>query len=81
MSEFAYFRYMSNNMLTKEEEEHKEEIIAFTEDVLQARGIECDSRISKISEEQLKEILEEVRQLRKKKKNKDREEQLDVAVQ
>jgi hypothetical protein len=81
MSEFAYFRYMSNDMLTKEEEEHKEEIIAFTEDVLQARGIECDSRISKISEEQLKEILEEVRQLRKKKKNKDREEQLDVAIQ
>jgi sulfur transfer complex TusBCD TusB component (DsrH family) len=77
MSEFAYFRYMSNNMLTKEEE-HKEEIIALNEDVLQARGIECDSRISKISEEQLKEILEEVRQLRKKnKKSKDREEQLD----
>ena len=81
MSEFAYLRYISHNMLTKEEEEHKEEIIAFTEDVLQARGIECDSRISKISEEQLKEILEEVRQLRKKKKNKDREEQLDVAIQ
>jgi hypothetical protein len=80
MSEFAYFRYISNNMLTKEEEEHKEEIIAFTEDVLQAKGIECDSRISKISEEQLKEILEEVRQLRKKKKNKDRKEQLDVAI-
>ena len=80
MSEFAYFRYISHNMLTKEEE-HKEEIIALTEDVLQARGIECDSRISKISEEQLKEILEEVRQLRKKKKNKDREEQLDVAIQ
>jgi hypothetical protein len=80
MSEFAYFRYMSNNMLTKEEKEHKEEIIAFTEDVLQARGIECDSRISKISEEQLKEILEEVRQLRKKKKNKDIE-QLDIAIQ
>jgi ribosomal protein S13 len=67
-------------MLTKEEKEHKEEIIAFTEDVLQARGIECDSRISKISEEQLKEILEEVRQLRKKKKNKDIE-QLDIAIQ
>jgi ribosomal protein S13 len=81
MSEFVYFRYMSHKMLTKEEEEHKEEIIAFTEDVLQARGIECDSRISKISEEQLKEILEEVRQLRKKKKNKDREEQLDVTIQ
>ena len=60
-------------MLTKEEEEeeeeHKDAIIAFTEEVLQARGIECDSRISKISEEQLKEILEEVRQLCKKNKN------------
>ena len=79
MSEFAYFRYMRNNMLIKEEE-HKEQIIALTEDVLQVRGIECDSRISKISEEQLKEILEEVRQLRKKnRKSKDREEQLDDA--
>jgi ribosomal protein S13 len=52
-------------MLTKEEEEeqqqHEDAIIAFTEEVLQARGIECDSRISKISEEQLKEILEEVK--------------------
>ena len=82
MSEFAYFRYMSNNMLTKEEQEHKEEIVAFTEDVLQARGIECDSRISKISEEQLKDILEEVRQLRKKKKNKDKQQQqLNIAIQ
>jgi hypothetical protein len=81
MSEFAYFRYISNNMLTQEEKEHKEEIIAFTEDVLHAKGIECDSRISKISEDQLKEILEEVRQLRKKKKNKDRKEQLDIVIQ
>jgi hypothetical protein len=43
---------MSNSMQTKEEEEqqqHKDAIITFTEEVLQARGIECDSRISKIS--------------------------------
>jgi len=53
----------------EEEEEHKDAIIAFTEEVLQARGIECNSRISKISEEQLKEILEKVRQLCKKNKN------------
>jgi ribosomal protein S13 len=63
---------MSNSMQTKEEEEeqqqHKDAIIAFTEEVLQARGIECDSRISKISEEQLNEILEELRQLCKKNK-------------
>ena len=57
---------MSNSMLTKEEEEqHKDAIIAFTEEVLQARGSECNSRI-KISEEQLNEILQEVRQLCKK---------------
>jgi hypothetical protein len=56
-------------MLTKEENEHKNEIIELTEQVLDAKGIECDSRIAKISEEQLKEILEEVRLRRKKKKS------------
>jgi hypothetical protein len=82
MSEFAFFRFMSNYMLTTEEQQHKNEIIAFTEDVLQAKGIECDSKISKISEEQLKEILEEVRKLRRKKKNKEsKDKQLDIAVQ
>lgn len=61
---------MSNSMLTKEEEQqqHKDVIIALTEEVLQARGSECNSRISKMSEEQLNEILEEVRQLRKNNK-------------
>src|SRR5215212_1947759 len=69
MSEFAFFRFVSYNMLTKEEKEHKNEIIELTEQVLDAKGIECDSRIAKISEEQLKEILEEVRQRRKKKRS------------
>jgi len=55
-------------MLTKEEEEHKEEIVQLTEDVLQAKGIQCDASISKITEEELKEILEKVRELRRKKK-------------
>jgi ABC-type phosphate transport system auxiliary subunit len=68
MSEFAYFRFMSNNMLTIEEQQHKDEIITLTEQVLDAKGIECDSKISKISEEQLSEILEGVRRLRKRKK-------------
>ena len=70
-------------MLTKEEEQqqHKDAIIAFTEEVLQARGIECDSRISKISEEQLKETLEEIRQLRKKNKKSKDIEQLQIAIQ
>jgi ribosomal protein S13 len=68
MSEFAFFRFISYDMLSKEEKEHKNEIIDLTEQVLEARGIECDSRIAKISEKQLREILEEVRQRRKKKK-------------
>ena len=78
MSEFAYFRFMSNNMLTVEEQQHKAEIITLTEQVLDAKGIECDSKISKISEEQLREILEGVRRLRmREKKNKKRIEEED----
>jgi hypothetical protein len=70
MSEFAYFRFMSYNMLTVEEQQHREEIITLTEQVLNAKGIECDSKISKISQEQLREILEAVRRLRKRNKKK-----------
>ena len=90
MSEFAYFRFMSHNMLTVEEQQHKDEIITLTEQVLDAKGIECDSKISKISEEQLSEILEGVRRLRKRKKkirieedgedNRQKEE-LDISIQ
>jgi len=65
ITEVAYFRFKSNNMLTKE--------------VLQAKGIECDSRIARISQEQLKEILEVIQLLRKKKKNRDRD--LEIAIQ
>lgn len=68
MSEFAFFRFMSNRMLTREEEQHKNEIIQLTEEVLDAKGLECDSKIAKISEDQLREILAEVRKLRKKRK-------------
>jgi rubrerythrin len=57
-------------MLTVEEQQHREEIITLTEQVLNAKGIECDSKISKISEEQLREILEGVRRLRKRNKKK-----------
>jgi hypothetical protein len=82
MSEFAFFRFMSNSMLNLEEQQHKDEIIASTEDVLKAKGIDWDSKISKMSEEQLKEILVEVRKLRRKKNNKDKNRQeIDVAVQ
>jgi hypothetical protein len=60
MSEFAFFRFRSNNLLTIEEERHKDEIVELTEEVLDAKGIECDSKISKISEE--------VRKLRRRRK-------------
>ena len=87
MSEFAFFRFMSSNMLTLEEQQHKDEIVSLTEQVLDAKGIECDSKISKISEEQLREILEQVRKLRKKKKRieednkRQGQEELDISVQ
>jgi hypothetical protein len=47
---------------------HKDEIIDLTEQVLDANGLECDERISKLSEEKLREILEEVRKLRNRRK-------------
>jgi hypothetical protein len=79
MSDFAYYRYLSYNLLTEEEKKEKEEIIAITEEVLDAKGIECDATISKISEDNLKEILENVRQIRKKKKKKDKT--VDVSIE
>jgi hypothetical protein len=65
-------RFMSNNMLTTQEIQCKDEIIDFTEQVLDARGLECDGRISKLSEEKLKEILEEIKTLRSSKRRRKR---------
>ena len=70
LSDFAFMRFMSNNMLTTEESQHKDEIVNLTEQVLDAKGLECDERISKLSEEKLREILEEVRKLRNRRKKK-----------
>ena len=53
---------MSNNLLTHEESRHKDEIIDLTEQVF-------FERISKLSEEKLREILETVRKLRKRKRS------------
>jgi hypothetical protein len=64
MSEFAFFRFMSLNLLTQEEKESKNEIISITEQVLDAKGIECDSKIAKVSEDKMREILNEVRKRR-----------------
>jgi len=70
MSQFAYYRFLTNNMLNIEEKKHKDEIIKLTEEVLDARGIECDSRISRLLLDELEEILEEVRRRYKKKTKK-----------
>ena len=78
MSKLAYQRFMASYMLTNEEQlaENRQEIIDYTEDVLQAKGIECDKRIAELSDEQVKEILDEVRKLREKgKKNRKKRQQ------
>ena len=41
MSDFAFFRFASLNLLTEEEIVHKNEIVDITEQVLDAEGIEC----------------------------------------
>ena len=57
-----------HNFLTQEESQRKDEIVGLTEQVLDANGLECDERISKLSEEKLREILDEVRKLRNRRK-------------
>ena len=76
MSEFAQIGFLSLSLLAEEEQQNKTEIIETTEQVLDAEGIECDSKISKVSEGKLLEILEQVRNIRKKKKK--TEDQNDI---
>jgi ribosomal protein S13 len=78
MSEFAFFRFMSLSLLSEEEKKSKDEIISVTEEVLDAQGIECDSKISKLSEEKIREILNEVRKRRRKAREKDTGETVEA---
>jgi hypothetical protein len=82
MSEFAFFRFMSLNLLTQEEKDNKTEMISVTEEVLDAQGIECDAKIAKVSEETIREILTEVRKRRKKRTRKTNEldEEQEVSI-
>ena len=66
VSEFAFFRFLSHDLLTKEEREHKSEIISVTEQALDEEGIECDAKIAKLPEEKIVKILSEVRKRRRK---------------
>jgi hypothetical protein len=70
MSEFAFFRFLSNDLLTEEEKapETKQEIVNIVEEVEKAEGIDCGRIVSKMSEDELKELLEKVRNKRRKKK-------------
>jgi hypothetical protein len=81
MSEFAFIRFLSNGLLTEEERKDKNEIIQLTEDVLHARGMECDASIARLSADQLKDILEQVRVLRKKKAKEQEERVQEQSVQ
>jgi hypothetical protein len=80
MSEFAFFRFMSLNLLTEEEKKSKNEIISLTEQVLDAEGNECDSKISKVSEEKMREILNEVRKRRRRSLNREEAEESTVST-
>lgn len=62
---------MSLNLLTQEEKDNKAEVISVTEEVLDAQGMECDSTIAKVSEETIRQILNEVRKRRRKRATQD----------
>lgn len=62
---------MSLNLLTQEEKDNKAEVISVTEEVLDAQGMECDSKIAKVSEETIRQILIEVRKRRRKRATQD----------
>jgi hypothetical protein len=82
MSEFAFFRFMSLNLLTQEEKVSKSEMISITEEVLDAKGIECDAKIAKVSEETIREVLSEVRKRRRKRANQinESEEEQEISI-
>ena len=63
MSEFAFFRFMSLNLLTQEEKDNKADMMSVTEDVLDAQ----------VSEETIRKILIEVRKRRRKRANQNSE--------
>lgn len=77
MSILAYNRFLASFMLTAEEQlpENREEVIAYTEDAMQAKGIECDNRVKELSEDDLKALVEEMRKLRSRKKKKPEEQE------
>ena len=76
MSEFAYFRFANLDLLDTEEKQHKDEVVEATEEVLDAKDIACDNKISQLSQEKVKEIHQLQRKIRisKGKRKVDQEE-------
>jgi hypothetical protein len=68
MTEFAFFRFLSNDLITEEEKapENKQEIVNI-EEVEKAEGIDCDRVVSKMSEDELR-VARKVRNKRRKRK-------------
>jgi hypothetical protein len=64
MSEFAYFRFANLDLLDMEEKQHKDDVIEASEEVLEAKGIACDNKISKLSAEKVREIHQLQRKIR-----------------
>jgi hypothetical protein len=63
-----------------EEKKSKNEIISLTEQVLDAEGIECDAKIAKVSEEKMREILNEVRKRRRRSLNREETEESTIST-
>jgi len=57
MSELAFLGFISNRLLTRGEQQalHKDDILDLIVEVFQARGMECDAGVSKLSIDGLKE--------------------------
>jgi len=72
MSDFAYFRFVRAELLTENEIRDKDEMTSATEEVLHAKGLECDTWAAKATEEEIKKLLEQVRRLRLPRKKKRR---------
>jgi hypothetical protein len=64
LSELAYFRFANLDLLDTEEKEHKDEVVEATEEVLYAKGIACDNKISQLPSEKVKEIHQLQRKIR-----------------
>ena len=67
MNQFTYYGFLANNILTIEEMQQQDKTVRLTEERLDVKDIRCDSTISKLSLENLIEILDLRRKYKKHK--------------